>query len=365
MELNLRNTLDDRGYFTATYYIVEQTGELPNQYKFYFKQSSRLDTSKIEDSLIKEIFGEGTVYRTVTSNDFATSKVIEDEWGEDGQTTTPYVDLRFLGDGFVINFESSYIYCFYCSKYTLQYFVDKVKEFTEKAPKSIKENKSAEISLVSVENGNFYGITSKLKATTVNLEENYNDGFDEVNKKILDFLNQRESGIALLYGIAGSGKSNYIRHLVTNYPKKYYFITPAIAAHMGNPEFVAFLMENTDSVFILEDCEQILKERETNSFGLAVSNILNMSDGILSDIFNLKFICTFNSDVNDIDKALLREGRCYINYEFTPLKAEKVAVLNDKYELGIPKEEIKDMTLAEIYNYSAKKETKKTKKIGF
>ena len=160
-------------------------------------------------------------------------------------------------------------------------------------------------------------------------------------------------------------KSNYIRHLVTNYPKKYYFITPAIAAHMGNPEFVAFLMENTDSVFILEDCEQILRERETNSFGLAVSNILNMSDGILSDIFNLKFICTFNSDINDIDKALLREGRCYVNYEFTPLKAEKVAVLNDKYELGIPKEEIKDMTLAEIYNYSARKETKKTKKIGF
>lgn len=365
MELNLRNTLDNRGYFVPTFYIVDQTGELPNQYKFYFKRLSMLDTSKIEDSFVKEIFGEGTLCYEVTSNDFATSKVIEDEWGEDGRPTASSVEFHFLGDGFVLTFGSSYISCHYCSKYTQQYFVDKVKEFTEKAPKTKSENKSAEISLVSVENGNFYGITSKLKATTVNLEENYNDGFNEVNKKVLDFLNQRESGIALLFGAAGTGKSNYIRHLVTNYPKKYYFITPAIAAHMGNPEFVAFLMENTDSVFILEDCEQILRERETNSFGLAVSNILNMSDGILSDIFNLKFICTFNSDINDIDKALLREGRCYVNYEFTPLKAEKVAVLNDKYELGIPKEEIKDMTLAEIYNYSTRKETKKTKKIGF
>lgn len=206
MEINLRNTLDDRGFFISTYYIVEQTGELPSEYKFYFKQSSSLDTSKIEDSFIKEIFGEGIVYHTATSNDFATSKVAEDEWGEDGQTTTPYVELRFLGDGFVLILYSSYIDCYYCSKYTQQYFVDKIKEFAEKAPKSIKENKSAEISLVSVENGNFYGITSKLKATTVNLEENYNDGFDKVNKKILDFLNQRESGIALLYGAAGTGK---------------------------------------------------------------------------------------------------------------------------------------------------------------
>lgn len=365
MDVNLRQTVDERGYFVPMLYVLEQTGEYPNEYKFYLKQAAYLDLSKIDKDFIKSFFGEGSIIRDTTSNDYATSKVIEDEWGADGYETKPYIVLRFLGDGFVLRIEKTFINCSYCSKYTQEYFADKIKEFIDKTPKCTPENKSAEISLVSVENGNFYGITSKLKATTIELEENYNDEFIEANKKILDFINQRESGIALLYGAAGTGKSNYIRHLVTNYPKKYYFITPAIAAHMGNPEFVAFLMENTDSIFILEDCEQILRERETNSFGLAVSNILNMSDGILSDIFNLKFICTFNSSIEDIDKALLREGRCYVNYEFTPLKADKVSKLNDKYNLGIPEEDIKDMTLAELYNHSAKKESKKTKKIGF
>ena len=90
-----------------------------------------------------------------------------------------------------------------------------------------------------------------------------------------------------------------------------------------------------------------------------------MTDGILSDIFNIKFICTFNANETVIDPALLREGRCYFNYKFDKLKADKVAVLNKENNLGIPEDEICDMTLAELYNYSGSKKKKETKKIGF
>ena len=103
-----------------------------------------------------------------------------------------------------------------------------------------------------------------------------------------------------------------------------------------------------------------------NTFGGAIANILNMSDGLLSDIFNIKFICTFNADINKVDPALLRKGRCYANYEFKELSEDKVRKLNEKYKLDLS--EIKAMTLADIYNANTSdkySENKTHKKIGF
>lgn len=134
---------------------------------------------------------------------------------------------------------------------------------------------------------------------------------------------------------------------------------------MGEPEFISFMMENKDSIFILEDCEQVLMAREENRFGGAIANILNMSDGLMSDIFNIKFICTFNTDVDNIDEALLRPGRCFVNYEFKPLNADKSAKLLES--LGHSIDKPKAMTLAEIYNYKPEENTSKqvSRKIGF
>lgn len=125
------------------------------------------------------------------------------------------------------------------------------------------------------------------------------------------------------------------------------------------------MLDNKDSIFILEDCEQILMDRRENTFGGAITNILNMSDGLLSDIFNVKFICTFNADINCIDSALLRKGRCYANYEFKELSKEKTKVLLEKQ--GIYLDSYKPMTLAEIFNFEDKDNSNNTvaKKIGF
>ena len=118
-------------------------------------------------------------------------------------------------------------------------------------------------------------------------------------------------------------------------------------------------------MFILEDCEQLLEDRGENQFNNAIATILNMADGLLSDIVNIKFICTFNAPITKIDPALLRKGRCMAKYEFGKLHADKVKILNDKYNLGHT--EIKDMTLAEVYNPDKKDYTEETKqiKIGF
>lgn len=224
--------------------------------------------------------------------------------------------------------------------------------------------KSKEIDLIGYSQGDYYNITSEIDSVDIDIEENYNNDFLPVYQDIVDFLNKRESGIIIARGKIGTGKTSLIRKLITDVPKHYIFITNGIAEHLGSPEFTSFLLENKDSVFILEDCEQILRKRtDSNFFSSGIANILNMSDGILSDIFNVKFICTFNANMDMIDEALLRKGRCFANYEFKELCAEKTQKLLHKQGFDI--ENPQPMTLAEIYNFDGKDYNKPKRKIGF
>ena len=74
-----------------------------------------------------------------------------------------------------------------------------------------------------------------------------------------------------------------------------------------------------------------------------------MTDGLLSDDLGIKFICTFNEDMKNIDQALLRKGRLVSKYEFKPLEAKKAnAILS---ELGYEAAVTKPLSLAEIFHY--------------
>ena len=85
----------------------------------------------------------------------------------------------------------------------------------------------------------------------------------------------------------------------------------------------------------------------------------------MSDIFNGKFICTFNCDISKIDDAVLRKGRCAAVYTFDKLKKDKAQVIMD--ELGRDVLVTKDMTHAEIYNYDSINVpgAQKQNKVGF
>lgn len=223
--------------------------------------------------------------------------------------------------------------------------------------------KEAEVQLV-VFNQGYYTIESKIEATTLDINEVYNDDFKPAMDEIEKFLEEKKTGLILLRGEAGTGKTTLIRHLITNYPNNYIIINNSLVSQLGSPEFISFMLDNKNSIFILEDCEQVLMTREGVNFGGDIATILNMGDGLMSDIFNIKFICTFNADIEKIDPAILRKGRCFVNYEFKKLDAEKTKVLLAKQDISIDNPE--PMTLAEIFNYNDMDCTEKNaNKIGF
>jgi SpoVK/Ycf46/Vps4 family AAA+-type ATPase len=85
-----------------------------------------------------------------------------------------------------------------------------------------------------------------------------------------------------------------------------------------------------------------------------------MTDGLLGSTLKTKFIGTFNTDLRNIDEALLRKGRLRLKYHVGPLCVEKTRKLMGDETIE------KGMTLAEIYNKEENDFSKKIeKKIGF
>ncbi len=197
----------------------------------------------------------------------------------------------------------------------------------------------------------------------------YPDEFMPIADNIDSFIKGGKSGMVILHGLQGSGKTSYIRKLIHDNPdRRFVYLPMTMAAHLSSPDFVSFLHEKMrDSVVILEDCEQILESRDSGNGGGAISTLLNMSDGLLADGLNIQFICTFNAEIGRIDKALLRKGRLIDKYEFGKLGQEKAKALAELIH-GSSDFVKGDMSLAEIFNMGSDnhaQEQPARKRIGF
>ena len=204
----------------------------------------------------------------------------------------------------------------------------------------------------------------EIKRTKLDLTLFYEDDFRDTDETVRKRLNRKnDKGIVLLHGLPGTGKTTYIRWLIGKIRKRVLFLSPSIAGNLMNPEFIQLLVETPNSVVIIEDAENIIMDRRHNASS-AVSNLLNISDGLLADFLNVQLICTFNSALTMIDSALTRKGRLIANYEFGKLGKEKAQRLSD--HLGFNTTICKPMTIAEIANQHEKMETKdKVEVIGF
>ena len=212
------------------------------------------------------------------------------------------------------------------------------------------------------------GIRTQLLEITrpkLRLEDNYNDDFKEIHQTILKRLSSKnDKGLVLLHGRPGTGKTSYIRYLVSSVKKRVIFLPPNMASAITNPGLISILIDNSNSIFVIEDAENIIVDREKDGSS-PVSALLNISDGLLADCLNIQIICSFNTDISKIDSALMRKGRLIAKYEFKELETEKAQQLSNK--LGFETSINKPMTLTSIYNQEEKdfQYTRKSNPIGF
>ena len=243
---------------------------------------------------------------------------------------------------------------------------DKItSQFTPLAKR--RREKENNIALVIQTNRGYDTTSFELPKQKLDIELGYGKSFKPIHEKIIHKLNERKSkGLVLLHGTPGTGKTHYLKYLASKIKnKRVLFIPPFLADFITSPEMTPFLIQNAGSVLFIEDAEKVITDRNTGG-GNGVSNILNITDGILSDILNIQIVATFNMDKKKIDEALLRKGRLIAEHKFDALPTEDSQALID--HLGFDYKTDKPMTLTEIYNLSEveyKSEDKGRTTIGF
>lgn len=172
--------------------------------------------------------------------------------------------------------------------------------------------------------------------------------FPKFHSDLLNWIKSSEvgqPGLAILYGPPGTGKSTLVKSLMAyagENNKEVFYITPAFAESLASPNVLPLLAQYSNSVIIIEDAEAILKQRQAGEVN-AVSTILNLTDGVLGDLMNLKIVCTFNTDLDQVDPALLRPGRLFGKHYFGNLPPEQASLIKPGLVTT------RDMSLAEIF----------------
>jgi hypothetical protein len=189
-----------------------------------------------------------------------------------------------------------------------------------------------------------------------NLDLYYGEDFVQWHGEFVETIVERRSGLSLLEGPPGTGKTSYLRMLMVKLASthRFYYLPPTSLSSLVQSEFVDFWVEEIERhgrdrrfVVVLEDCEAALMTRGNDNRS-QVSSILNISDGMFADFLRTHVVCTINCPSAELDAALLRPGRLVAHRFFGKLPrgvAEQLAVyLGRDLEPGAA-----ELSLAEVF----------------
>ncbi len=259
--------------------------------------------------------------------------------------------------------------------------LDKIVSTVKECAITIRDHEYVPIELIAFKQSFIFTKEIDIHDKIKNIDDydlHYKAGFYDFYKNLTTEMQSDKKGIVLFHGLPGTGKTNLIRNIVRELKdqKRFLFLPPNQFEYLSNPNFITFLLddakekEDKNICLIIEDAESLLQDRYQED-NYNISTILNITDGLLNDIFSLQVIATFNIELNRIDEALLRNDRLIARKEFGKLSIDEANSLIE--HLGVNTRAEKEMTLAEIYSmdfdkkilYHNLKNENRKEKLGF
>lgn len=236
--------------------------------------------------------------------------------------------------------------------------IEKLKQIAFDNPVSI--DKSAQLGMISHDGNDYYVKTFSLEGKTPQFlfpDLHYGSGFEEFHNSLLSRLGEESKGLVLLHGEPGTGKTQYIRVLLEKLGalgKSVLYAPPSFSSQLTDPGMIEFISnwiidEKRDCILLIEDAEPLLEVRQgADGRTTGISNLLNITDGLLNDILGLMVIATFNTEISRIDPALLRPQRLIARKEFCKISELDGWELAQALNVAVPEIDY-PATLAEFY----------------
>jgi ATP-dependent Zn protease len=163
------------------------------------------------------------------------------------------------------------------------------------------------------------------------IEENYMpDVVSSFKRAVEDMRSDEPSGrLIILEGPPGTGKTHLIRAFMGSIlESKFLIIPPGNAKSLMNPDMIPALINQMDGtgplVIVLEDAERCLEKREDSAENLeGISALLNLSDGIIGSMIDVRIIASTNISSQEFDSAILRPGRMSEHIKVGPLDIDR------------------------------------------
>ena len=197
----------------------------------------------------------------------------------------------------------------------------KLIEFFSKFRK-IKKQKQSIFNLLSEKDGLNFASVGEIYHSfsadnyTVEISSTFDFLCAELSKE------QLQNKFTLLSGPPGTGKTHFVRALISSLSNTAIInLDQSVASNFSSSQILSALLKFKQEndfqsiLFLIEDADYLILTRSLDNMG-PLSSLLNASDGILGDIFNLRILATTNAKKIEIEKALLRPGRLLKHVEF-------------------------------------------------
>jgi hypothetical protein len=271
-----------------------------------------------------------------------------------------YVSALFLYDhgiaGFILNNN-------YLSASTISINEDFVKDLRESVKKDFISNVKQGSIFAIVYQCNRLTLSSIGNAGITLVRENYMpnvlEGYDYIVK---DLNSNTPSGrIIIMEGEPGTGKTHLIRALLMEVPDAMFvLVSPEMVPSLAGPELLPLLLTNKNDknfygpiILVLEDADRCLVTRGSDNIS-SIQSLLNLGDGILGSLLDLRIVATTNAKKLDMEAAILRPGRLSKRLEVGPLDSLTAQKVFKRLCPNVDRLPVKingsKVTLAEVYS---------------
>lgn len=164
--------------------------------------------------------------------------------------------------------------------------------------------------------------------------------------------------IALFDGPPGTGKTHLLKSLLTECTETVFvLVSPDLLLAMTGPSVLPALLDfSTNFVgssksitFLVEDADSCVAPRGADNMSV-ISGVLNLGDGILGQLLDIRLVMTTNAKHSEIDEAILRPGRLSARVNVDKLDADQCNQIYNRLTGTTGQNPFdKRATLAEVY----------------